>query len=198
MKEDEGTLIKVTTVALLFVLLCAAPSYSCAQTADWLKYYDRATGFSFRYPPSLQAVEDAHSDLLNDDLHMHVKKVIELTSKVKLDQVSEPDVPVLRFLLKENGVYPERPWVETFETQRRGCRHWRSLRIDGHRALECVICGRGACHWSIELFQPRRCSIFSLWHGADDDEPDVQKVHPHDGRLPLQTIVKTVHFTAPK
>ena len=65
------------------------------------------------------------------------------------------------------------------------------MQLDGHEVLVEVSCGRGACHWYVNLLQPRECTILSLLTGTDSDEA---LPPPHDGLFPLLSIIRTVHF----
>jgi hypothetical protein len=169
-----------------------------SKTSGWLEYDDTTSGLSFRYPSSMRVREDTQSFKV-DNPYGHIQKIVVLETKESVLPNVEPG-EVLIFFIKDNGLFPERPWVETFETERKGCRSWRSRTIDGHRALECISCGSAACNLNIELFDPHRCTIMEgnlVWSYAAA-EGDSTYLKLHDGRLPLLSIVNSVHFKSSK
>jgi hypothetical protein len=60
-----------------------------------------------------------------------------------------------------------------------------SMQIDGHEAL---VGGPFNGPWSVNILQSRACEVFPMADGRDDAQP------PHDGKFPLLSIVRTVHF----
>lgn len=60
-----------------------------------------------------------------------------------------------------------------------------SMQIDGHEAF---VGGPFNGPWSVNILQPHACEIFPMADLSDDAPP------PHDGKLPLLSIVRTVHF----
>jgi hypothetical protein len=66
-----------------------------------------------------------------------------------------------------------------------------SMQFDGHEALMTVFCGHAACHWTIEVLQPRECSILSTAY--EQSAPP-----PRDELFPILSILHTVHLELPK
>ena len=128
-----------------------------AKNSGWLEYHDTAYRLTFRYPLSIRVREDTESFKVVNP-YGHIQKIV-------IQEIKESGPPSVEpwrgrtFFLKDNGIFPERPWVETFDTERKKCRQWRSMAIDERRALECISCGSAACELNIELFDPHRCSI---------------------------------------
>ena len=168
------------------------------KTSGWLEYHDTASGLTFRYPPSMRVREDTQSFKV-DNPYGHIQKIVILETKESVLANVEPGA-VLVFFIKDNAIFPERPWVETFETEKKRCRSWRSRTIDGRRALECTYCGSAVCNLRIELFDPQRFTIMEgnvVWSYATAGG-DTDYLTLHDGHLPMLSIVNTVHFNPPK
>jgi hypothetical protein len=68
------------------------------------------------------------------------------------------------------------------------------MMIDGHDALVCFSQGSAATNWSVDILEPRECTIVTLLGGADSGQAAPP---PHDGEFPLLSIIRTVRFTAP-
>lgn len=51
--------------------------------------------------------------------------------------------------------------------------------------------GRAAVGWSVEVLEPRECTIVTLLGGADYEQ---SLPPPHNGGFPLLSIIRTVHF----
>ena len=168
-----------------------APASSEASPTEWVPYHNSATGLAFRYPPPLRIRErDPRSFGLPD-----AEEITELVGDTHLN----PGTIVLRFIVKRGETTPEMAAAKARATRERYARdtdHRESLstmQLDGHEALVEVFCGaRGpACHWGVNVLQPRDCLILSLLAGADFEEA---LPPPHDGLFPLLSIIRTVHF----
>ena len=164
-----------------------------ASPSEWVPYHNSATGLSFRYPPSLRIHE-------RDPRPFRVPEGGEVTDLVG-DTATNPDTTVLRFLVNPGDMTPEiaarraRGLRENHANDTPNSRESLTpMQLDGHEALVEVSCGRGACHWYVNLLQPRECTILSLLTGTD---PDEALPPPHDGLFPLLSIIRTVHFDAP-
>ena len=164
---------------------------SGASPTEWVPYHNSATGLAFRYPPPLRIRErDPRSFGLPD-----AEEITELVGDTHLN----PGTVVLRFIVKRGETTPEMAAAKARATRERYARdtdHRESLstmQLDGHEALVEVFCGaRGpACHWGVNVLQPRDCLILSLLAGADFEEA---LPPPHDGLFPLLSIIRTVHF----
>lgn len=190
-------------MVLLLIALCqqANSAYSQSdQNLGWLHYNDNTSGLSFRYPPSMQVREDT-KDFLASNPFGHIQKIVILeTKELVVPSVGGPGHTVLVFFVKENRIFPDRPWVETFETEQKGCRRWRSHIINGHRALECISCGSAACDLSIELFDPHRCTIHvdALQEGIFGGNGDFLNQKLYDASLPVPSIIDSIHFASAK
>jgi len=161
-----------------------------ASPAEWVPYHNAATGLSFRYPRSLRVRE-------RDPRPFRVPEGGEVTDLVG-DTATNPDTTVLRFLVNPGEMTPEiaarraRGLRENHANDTPNSRESLTpMQLDGHEALVEVSCGRGACHWYVNLLQPRECTILSLLVGTDSDEA---LSPPHDGLFPLLSIIRTVQF----
>ena len=155
-----------------------------ASPADWVPYHNSATGLSFRYPASLRIRE-------RDPRPFRVPEGGEVTDLVG-DTATNPDTTEMT---REIAARRARGLRENHANDTPNSREsLTAMQLDGHEALVEVSCGRGACHWYVNLLQPRECTILSLLTGTD---PDEALPPPHDGLFPLLSIIRTVHFDAP-
>lgn len=167
-----------------FALVCMAAFPAAARTPRWIQFHDAKTGLSFRYPPDLhvQQRDPQKFGLPN------VESVVDLIGSTKLN----PGTIVLRFLVRRGNTSPgER--TKVLEELRRVCKKNSSITVNGHKAVVCVSSGSGAVHWSVEILEPRECTILTLLGGADYDQT---LPPPHNGEFPLLSIIRTVHFTS--
>lgn len=168
-------------VALAVVCLVALPAF--AQQTHWIQFHDPGSGLSFRYPPDLHV---RRRDPRKFGLP-NVQTIVDLTGNTKLN----PGTTVLRFIVK-------RGWVSAGEAAkrraelRRVCTKTSLMALGGHEAVVCVSHGRAAIHWSVEILEPRQCTILTLLAGADYKQ---SLPPPHDGEFPLLSIIHTVRFT---
>lgn len=131
-------------------------------------------GLSFRYPPSMRVEE-------KDPATFH----FDYPPQVIVD-VLGPGA-ILRFICAAGVKTPEmaaatlRRFPKQSSEDERLCA---SMQIDGHDAF---VGGPFNGPWSVNVLQPRECEIFPM-AGSDDAPP------PHDGKFPLLSIVRTVHF----
>ena len=176
----------IATSFALVTALVAAAAHGQAAAPAWIKYRNAATGLSFRYPPALKVHE---RDPQEFGLQEHAVLVVDLVGDTKVN----PGTVVLRFIVGR-GELPEAAVPKRLESLRAGCKSFSYVPIDGHQAPVCVSCGRAACHWAVEVLQPRECTILTLLGGADADEAEAP---PHDGTFPLRSIIETVHFELP-
>jgi hypothetical protein len=162
-----------------------------ANSTDWIAYHNTATGLSFRYPAYLRIHE-------RDPRSFGLPEAEEITDLVGDTKVN-PGTIVLRFIVNRGETTPE-----TAAAKSRSIREAASsdpdsresvtfMELDGHEAPVSVGCGRGACHWSVNILQPRECKILSMLAGADADEAVPP---PRDGIFPLLSIIESVHFAA--
>jgi hypothetical protein len=155
----------------------AEPHASCG-VSDWVLYENHEVGLTFRHPSGLRVREGGEAVRAGID----AEAVIEVVS-------GQPATIVLRFIIEPFKSDPSQP--RALESLRRGCRSYSDLIIDGRRGLVCVRCGRAACSWSVHLAQPLHCWILSLTREANlGRNPPA----PHDGRFPILSILRTVHF----
>lgn len=170
----------------LLLALSVGTSRGNVSTNGWLVYRNAATGISFRYPPSLRVRERDTKEFGLPD----AEAIVELTGATETD----PEAIVLRFIVNRGS--PDRKTVEgRSQALRKWCKSYTPLTIGSHRALVCVYCGRAACHWNVDILQPRECTILSLLGGEDVDETNPS---PRDGTFPILTIIKTVEFEVAK
>ena len=174
----------VTSPALLLALFAAANSQVATQ--GWVSYRSATTGLTFRYPPSLRVHQRDPQEFGLQDAEL----IVDLVGDTKLN----PGTVVLRFIVNR-GEATRRTMSQRLKLLRAGCRSLSYMYLDGHRVPVCVSCARGACHWSVEVLQPRECTILTLLGGADHDEGQPP---PHDGIFPLLSIIETVHFELQK
>lgn len=175
------------SVPLLAVLLLAgATDFSAAaQTAHWVQFNDPHTGLSFRHPPSLHVrLRDPQKFGLPN-----VATIVDLTGNTKLNR----GTVVLRFLVKK-GIALAGERAARREFLGRACTKTSPMAVDGHDAVVCVSRASAAIHWSVEILEPRECTIISLLGGADAGQAAPP---PHDGEFPLLSIIRTVHFSVP-
>ena len=169
-------------VALAMVCLVALPAF--AQRGHWIQFHDPRSGLSFSYPPDLHV---RRRDPRNFHLP-NVEMIVDLTGNTRLN----PGVTVLRFIVKR-GISSAREAAKRRAELRRVCAKTSSLSVGGHEAVVCTSRGRAAVHWSVEILQPRQCTILALLGGADYKQ---SLPPPHDGDFPLLSIIRTVRFTS--
>ena len=181
-----GCSSRINRVLLLVVLalICIGSFPTAAQTSQWIQFHDPKTGLSFRYPPDLHI---RHRDPRHFNLPA-LQSVVELIGDTRVN----PGTVVLRFLVRRGHLSPSAR-VEKLKQLRKACKSTRPLMIDGHEAVVCVSAGSAATHWSVEILDPRKCTIVTLLGGADADQAAPP---PHDGKFPLLSIMRTVRFTA--
>jgi len=160
-----------------------------AASADWVAYRDARTGLSFRYPRSLRVHERDPREFGLPDAEV----IVDLLG----DTTVNPGTIVLRFIVNRGETTPEmaaaksRSIREKLSGEKDPRESVTFMQLDGHEALVGVGCGRAACHWGVNILQPRECTILSLLAGADSNEA---LPPPHDGLFPLLTIIQSVHF----
>lgn len=160
---------------------------------DWLTYRNAKNGLSFRYPPNMRVKE-------RNPVAFHFDK----TPAVIVDLRANESYTVMRFICAPGRKAPEmaaakaRALLKTHpERDRTGRVSYGaigSMPVDGHEAIVSCSCGRAACQWDVLTLQPYQCDILPMvtGDGWNDDLPP-----PHDGKFPLLSIVKTVHFESP-
>jgi len=170
----------------LLMIVSAGTVRNHVSTQDWILYRNAATRISFRYPPSLRIHERNVQEFGLQDAEL----IADLVGDTKLD----PGTVVLRFIVNR-GVATSQTVAARSQFLRSGCKSVSSMPLDGHQTLVCVSCGRAACHWTVEVLEPRECTILTLLAGDDTDQA---LPPPHDGIFPLLSIIKTVHFESPR
>ena len=183
--------MKIILLTALIVLMLANASLAAAY--EWPEYHNAATGLSFRYPPAMRIRERSGRDFgLPPDL-----VIIDLLG----DTPANPDSIALRFEVSPKS---ETPQTAEENIQRAFEQHLadhdqraslKTIYLGGQEALESVACGRAVCHWGVSIFRPHQCSISTLLGGNDANEAQPP---PRDGTFPLLSIIKTVHFDAPR
>jgi len=182
--RTRGKLLVAGTICSSFL----QPSTSAAES-DWAVYENRGVGLTFRYPRGLRTREAPDSIRVG----LGARAVIELVGKTEL----EPDAIVLRFIIDpfkgSQFGSDSTPTEDDLAHERAGCKSFSYLTIDGHRALNCVTCGRAACSWTVMLAKPVRCNILSF---TDRDAfGDRTAMRPHDNRFPILSILRSIRFT---
>ncbi len=158
---------------------------------DWLTYRNVKSGLSFRYPPSLWVGEPDPAKLGLPD-----ESIVDLRGYVGS---KDRDIIVLRFMCKPGEQTPEIAAANAHGFLRRPqgkyeCAPITSIRLDGNEAILFCSCGwGGSCQWTVNILQPRACSIFP---GGPPAGPDDNHLPLHDGHFPLLSIIRTVHLQA--
>lgn len=180
--------IKLVAVTVLGLAFTGHPGF-CADS-DWVVYENPSVGLTFRHPPDLRTTEAA--DHIRTGLN--AKAVIELVGRTEQD----PDTIVLRFIIEPFRDPPfKSDWTgagDYLAHERAGCNSSTYLSIDGHRALNCVSCGRAACSWTVVLAEPLRCNILTFADAETFGKRTAMR--PHDGHFPILSILRTLHFTS--
>lgn len=172
-------------IAALLLAVCAAASDGAAQNVRWTQFHDSQTGLFFRYPPELHVrLRDPQKFGLP-----RVETIVDLIGNTKFNR----DTIVLRFLVNR-GYITARERARKVRELRRACMKTSSIVVGRHKAVVCVSAGSAAVHWSVEILDPRECTILTLLGGADYRQ---SLPPPHDGDFPLLSIIRTVHFRAP-
>lgn len=184
MSTRRGKPIVGASLLIASGLLCLRHSSAAAQNEKWIQFQDAQTGLTFRYPPNLRI---RWSGPHGFDLAT-VQSVVELIGDTRVN----PGTVVLRFLIRR-GRLTSSARAKKLELLRRGCKATSSLMIGGHKAVVCVSTWSAATRWSVEILEPRECTIVTLLGGADADQAVPP---PHDGEFPLLSVMRTVHFTA--
>jgi len=147
--------------------------------SDWLVYKNAGNGLSFRYPPSMRVEERDPAKFGYDKAY---------TPDVIVDVVGNG---ILRFICAPGVKTPEmaaatlRRYRQPSSAEERPCA---SMEVDGHEAF---VGGPSGGPWTVNILQPRACEIFPM--AGNDDAPP-----PHDGKSPLLSIIRTVHFESPR
>jgi hypothetical protein len=180
--------LRLLIVAVLYSSF-VEPSALCGDS-DWVSYENRKVGLTFRHPPELWTREAP--DYIRAGLD--ARAVIELVGKTELN----PDTIVLRFIIDPFKGPPFKSdsagASDYLARERTGCKSSSDLTIDGHRALNCVSCGRGSCSWTVMLAEPVRCNILTF---ADSETFGKRTaMRPHDSRFPILSILRTLHFSS--
>ncbi len=143
--------------------------------SDWLVYTNAKNGLSFRYPPSMRVEE---RDVASFHFDYPPEAIVDVLG---------PGT-ILRFICAAGVKAPEMAEA-TFRRFRKQSSEdespCSSMQIDGHEAF---VGGPFNGPWSVNILQPRACDIFPMAGSSDDAPP------PHDGKFPLLSIVRTVHF----
>ncbi|MGB9456184.1 MAG: hypothetical protein WCB12_09085 [Bryobacteraceae bacterium] len=172
----------IATTLILMVACAATAADSRVATDGWALYRSAATGLSFRHPPSLRVHERDPQEFGLQDAEL----IVDLIRDTKLN----PGTVVLRFIVNRGGATPQTV-SQRLKSLRMSCRSLSFVFVNGNRTPVCVSCGRAACHWTVDVLQPRECTILTLLAGSDADQAQPP---PHDGILPLLSIIETVHF----
>ncbi len=169
-------------ILVMLVLACLSPASGVAQTPSWMQFRDPQTGLSFHYPPGLHVRQrDPEKFGLPQ-----VQSIVEIIGDTTLN----PGTVVLRFLVhRGNTTAAER--AKRREYLRRVCTKTSPMLVDGHKAMVCVSAGSAAAHWSVEILEPRECTILTLLGGAEYEQA---LPPPHNGEFPLLSIIRTVRF----
>lgn len=159
-------------------------------TTGWVEYRNAKTGLSFRYPPDFRIRE------------VDPKGFPEDTETVT-DVIGNPDpgLSVLRFIIHRGWTTPGTAAAKGQEMRE----FWRGnsegtltpMKLDGHEAFIQVFCGgrSGNCQWSVEILQPRECTILSFVTEPGFDAPS-DDYYPY--YFPVLSIIQTVHLELPK
>jgi len=91
---------------------------------------------------------------------------------------------VVRIMVKEPGDNP-RAFKEDFAFLRNVCKTYSEFPLSDRTAVNCVTCGRGACHWRINIPGRREFTIFTML--ADESEQS----GPEDGAFPILSIIRS-------
>jgi hypothetical protein len=161
---------------------------------DWLFYQNRKNGLSFRYPSTMRIEE-------RDPTAFHIDVVPTVIVDLRGNEPTNPNITLLRIICAEGRKSAEaaetkaRALLETHPKENSSGRvadgAVGTIQVDGHEAVVSCGCGRAACHYSIQTLQPYECQIFPMVTGEGffDNYPP-----PHDGKFPILSIIKTVHF----
>lgn len=174
--------LRVLQHLVCFVLICGMALPAAPQKPRWIQFHDPETGLSFRYPPDLHIRERNPQEFGLPN----VETILDLIGNSKLN----PGTILLRFLVKR-GVTSPNERTKRLQVLRHVCKKTSLMMVDGHAAVVCVSTGRAATHWSLEILQPRDCTILTLLGGVDYGQ---SLPPPHDGEFPLLSIIRTVHF----
>lgn len=186
MNRRMGIRIIGASLLIVFSFLCLGHfSAAAAQTEEWIQFQDPQTGLTFRYPPNLRI---HRRDPQKFGLP-NIEGIVDVTGDTKLNR----NTAMLRFLVKR-GQLTSRARANKLKLLRKGCKTTSSLMIDGYKAIVCASAGSAAIRWSVEILEPRECTIVTLLGGAEADQAVPP---PHEGEFPLLSIMRTVHFTAP-
>ena len=189
--------MRLIRALLLALLVIAAAASAFAQSlatpttpTDWLEYRDDASGFSFRYPPTLKVVKPSLE-------HMHVRGVL---SVVQLWPVGDPkpDWPVLTMAVFACG----EPVPCSDEARlRQSCHSLEQFRVGNAQAFQCVEFGSAACHWSAHMnWNKRRIGIGApsaaqevneRTHGREDCAEGMNKIRT---LAPIKAILASFVF----
>lgn len=168
-----------------FILVAAATEGDRIDSRNWIVYRNAATGLTFQYPPTLRIRERDVEEFNFPDTAL----VVDLRG----DTETNPASVVLRFIVRRGEATPQS--IRAKSKLLRDSPQSKSLMLDGHQAFVNVICVSTGCRWTVEVLEPRECTILTGLAGDDSKEAESP---PHDGLFPLLSIIKTLHFEPAK
>lgn len=145
--------------------------------ASWRLYKHPTLGFCFRHPQNLKPVA-------RDVESFHIEGLVAV-----IDLMSGGNSPtVLRFMASEPAGNPlavnyDRAFL------RKVCKTYSTMKIGDAEAVNCVSCGRAACHWTVHTLGRRQMKIFTLRPN------DAEKAGPQNGTFPLLAIIKSLEVS---
>ena len=160
------------------------------QTDLPLVYINEELGFSIRYPDNVRPVTRDPTKL--DSGEMGYALALRFVT-------ADPQPSTILSVIARRPKPPTYPPTE-LKTLRAGCLGYRETMVGGRRAAVCVTCGRGACHWAVEVPGAPEFTI-SGPNPSDEPEPrdrdtDVEWLlqQPEDAAYPVKSMIESIHF----
>ena len=175
------------------VSLCSVSAFGAGAAPEaWQTYRNDQYDFSFSYPSSLHLTVRAQA----------WKETSATVLKVTLRSDNPEELPILYISVDQPKGLMQAHWDRN--SLRRGCDKSEDLQVGNRRGVSCVICGRGACHWSANVLGP---TMFGI--GSQAWEQYVMNTHvftensmkelvdvsvPKNDPYPIWDIIQTFKF----
>ena len=159
------------------------------QTDLPLLYTNEDLGFTIRYPENVRPIARDPRELGRDMGYVLALRFV----------TADPQPSTVLTVIARRPEPPTYPPME-LETLRAGCLGSRDTMVGGRRAVVCVTCGRGACHWAVEVPGTPQ---FSISGAPPRNEPESRDrdIHvkwllrqPENGAYPVKSMIESIRF----
>jgi hypothetical protein len=174
-------------VVSAFVLM----SVGLARQTDLpLVYINEELGFTIRYPSNVRPITRDPREL--DSGEMGYALALRFVT-------GDTQPSTILSVVARHPKPPMYPPVD-LQTVRASCLGYRETMVGGRRAAVCVTCGRGACHWAVELPGAPQFTITGP-NPSIEPEPRDRDIHvkwllqqPEDTAYPVKSMIDSMRF----